>query len=154
MPSLMRKHRLVIQVYDYQHMFDSLSVPKAIGDLFSNGMKNSDLNFLLNSNKDVKAQINVEEEKTGVIEIKEAFLQGDTWASLAATNQMDSILREWEEQDDNVKFLYMGKVSVNILGMVDDLSAIARDGIDSIKVNSYINAKTAEKNLQFGFAKC
>ena len=35
-----------------------------------------------------------------------------------------------------------------------DLLTISKDGVEAIKMNAYINCKTAEKRLQFGSAKC
>ena len=40
------------------------------------------------------------------------------------------------------------------LAMVDDLACITNCGIETVKTNAYINAKTNLKKLQFGPDKC
>ena len=43
----------------------------------------------------------------------------------------------------------MGKVAVPLLGQVDDLIGIAEAGYKSDQLNAFVNAKTADKDLQF-----
>ena len=38
--------------------------------------------------------------------------------------------------------------------MVDDLAGVSESGVNSVKLNAFINVKTAEKKLQFGYDKC
>ena len=39
-------------------------------------------------------------------------------------------------------------------GMVDDVIAVGRCGVDSVAMNAYLNQKTNIKKLQFGPDKC
>ena len=48
----------------------------------------------------------------------------------------------------------MGKVPMPLLGQVDDLIGISDAGFRSEQLNSYVNVKAADKELQFGQDKC
>ena len=55
---------------------------------------------------------------------------------------------------EKLPYIYKGKVGVPPLAMVDDLVCISKCGIESVKMNSYINSKSNLKKLQFGLSKC
>ena len=67
---------------------------------------------------------------------------------------MDQINKQWESDPNNVKNLYRNSISVNILGMIDDLAGISTEGPNTTKLDAFINTKSGEKNLQFGISKC
>ena len=48
----------------------------------------------------------------------------------------------------------MGIVPIPLLGQVDDLIGVAEAGYKSKQLNSFVNVKTADKDLQFGPEKC
>ena len=58
--------------------------------------------------------------------------------------------------EDKSRFMYkfMGKVAVPLLGQVDDLIGIVEAGFKSDQLNAFVNAKTADKDLQFSHEKC
>ena len=51
-------------------------------------------------------------------------------------------------------YLYKESVPVPPLAMIDDLLCISKCGLDSVKMNAFINAKSNIKKLQFGSQKC
>ena len=51
-------------------------------------------------------------------------------------------------------FQYKGEVPIPLLGQVDDLLGVSEAGFKTEQLNSYINVKTADKELQFGIDKC
>ena len=51
-------------------------------------------------------------------------------------------------------YYYKGNVGIPPLAMVDDLVAVSTCGIETVKTNGFLNAKTNVKNLQFGGDKC
>ena len=51
-------------------------------------------------------------------------------------------------------YKFKGKVPVPILSMVDDTIGVTEAGYKSDQFNSYLNVKSADKNLQFGIDKC
>ena len=48
----------------------------------------------------------------------------------------------------------MGEVPITLLGQDDDLIGVAEAGYKSEQLNSYVNVKAADKELQFGQEKC
>ena len=65
---------------------------------------------------------------------------------------MDSFGKECLENNTHL-YVYKGKVGVTPLAMIDDLVCPAVFGLDSVLMNSFINAKTNTKKLQFGVKK-
>ena len=51
-------------------------------------------------------------------------------------------------------YLYKNKLPVGFLGLVDDIIGITEAGLDAVKMNAFMNVKSAEKILQFGPSKC
>ena len=51
-------------------------------------------------------------------------------------------------------FKYKNKVSIPVLGMVDDTLGVSESGYKAVRLNAFMNAKTAFKRLQFGPSKC
>ena len=78
-------------------------------------------------------------------------MQGDNWASSIASALMVSFGKRVLEDEQNFVYKYLDKVSVPLLGMVDDLIGVAEAGY---KTNTFINIKTADKDIKFGIDKC
>ena len=92
---------------------------------------------------------------TGLTErqtVKDIVLQGDTWGSILASVQVDSIGQECMEAGHF--YLYKDKLPVGFLGLVDDIVGVTEVGYKAQQLNAMINLKTAEKTLQFGVSKC
>ena len=66
--------------------------------------------------------------------------------------QVDSIGKEVEAS--NYGYMYQDKLSVSLLGLVDDMIGVTEAGFKAQQMNALINVKTAEKGLQFGVRKC
>ena len=49
---------------------------------------------------------------------------------------------------------FMGEMAIPLLGQVYDLIGVAEAGYKSDQLNAFVNAKTADKDLQFGHEKC
>ena len=84
--------------------------------------------------------------------INNSFLQGDTFGSIMASIQVDSIGKECVKEGHT--YLYKNELPVGFLGLVDDIIGVTEAGINAQKMNAFINIKTAEKTLQFGASKC
>ena len=128
-----------------------LSLP--VNDLYDKGVDNKDLIVINEANKDITAQVKIGKDISEEFNIPGNILAGDTLGPTIATTHMDSIPQEWEKDDQNTKFKYRNEVSVNFVGMIDDLTGISYEGADSIKMNAYVNVRTAEKNLQYNVTK-
>ena len=79
--------------------------------------------------------------------------KGGVFGPIKCSVQVDTIGKECIENDKHL-YKYKDTVGIPPLGMVDDLLAVAECGVDSVLTNSYINAKTKIKKLQFGVDKC
>ena len=56
-------------------------------------------------------------------------MQGDTWASIAASGQCDAFGKELLEGNYPFIFKYKGYIPFGILGQVDDLIGVTKAGI-------------------------
>ena len=84
--------------------------------------------------------------------IRKCMLQGDTWGSLLASAQVDSIAKDVEEA--GLGYLYKDSLSVSLLGLVDDVTGVTEAGFKAQQLNAILNVKSAEKGLQYGVKKC
>ena len=79
------------------------------------------------------------------------IIQRDNWPSSIASALIVSFGKEMLEDEQNLVYKYLDEVSVPLLGGVDDLIGVAEDGY---KTNTFVNVKTADKDLKFGIDKC
>ena len=84
--------------------------------------------------------------------IENSVLQGDTFGSLLASVQVDTIAKEVEKA--NIGYKYKEELPINILGLVDDIIGVTEAGFKAQMMNTILNYKSAEKRLQFGISKC
>ena len=85
-------------------------------------------------------------------QVNDIVLQGDTWGSIMASVQVDSIGKHVEEA--NIGYMYKNKLPISFLGLVDDVIGVSEAGHKAVQMNEIINTKSAEKSLQFGISKC
>ena len=137
-----------LQIYDYQQMFDSIDLEQALSDIYDVGVNDDTFSLLYQANMAVKTPNGLTDRQT----VKNIVLQGDTWGSILASNQVDSIGKECLAAGHS--YLYKNKLPVGFLGLVDDVIGITEAGIDAVKMNAFLNVKSAEKTLQFGPTKC
>ena len=79
--------------------------------------------------------------------------QGKTFGPLCCSVQVDSFGKECLKEG-KLLYYYKEEVEVPPLAMVDDLVCISTCGINSVKMNAFINSKSNLKKLQFGLSKC
>ena len=143
---------ILLQIYDYAQMFDSVDLDQAISDLFDVGVDDDTLALLHKANKDVHMAVKTPSGLTERQTIKNCVLQGDTFGSILASVQVDSIGKECITE--GYSYLYKEILPIGFLGLVDDIIGVTEAGIKAQKMNAFINMKTAEKSLQFGPSKC
>ena len=81
---------VTLQIFDFKQMFDSMRLKEAISDLYDSGMQDDTLSLLYDSNKDIHVKVKTPCGLTVAKHFEELVLQGDTWAPLMASNQVDS----------------------------------------------------------------
>ena len=143
---------VLLQIYDHSQMFDSMNLKFAISDMFEAGLKNGDLQLLYEGNKKIHMAVNTPDGPTQRNTIENCVLQGDTFGSLLASVQVDSIGKECAETEYGYK--YQNILPIGMLGLVDDTICISEAGHKAKMMNAFFNVKTAEKTLQFGSKKC
>ena len=146
------KPPVLLQFYDYKTMFDSMSVSETISGMYDIGVQNENLVLLLKSNKNIKMAIKTQDGLTKRTEITSSILQGDSWGPIYASVEGDQIGKEALEAGHS--YLYKGKLEIGPLGLIDDIMGATEAGYQAHMLNSFINFKSAEKKLQFGFKKC
>ena len=108
--------------------------------------------MMYNANKEVSMAAKSPWGLTNRQTIKDSVLQGDTFGSLLASVQVDTIAKDVEEA--GIGYTYKEKLPINILGLVDDIIGVSETGFKAQMMNAILNTKSAEKGLQFGTAKC
>ena len=143
---------VVLQIYDYQQMFDSIDLEKALSDIYNVGVDDDTLVLLHKANEEVDVAVKTPNGLTERQKMKNIVLQGDTFGSILASVQVESIGRACIEAGYGYK--YKQQLQAGFLGLVDDIIGITEAGSKAQMLNAFLNVKTAEKTLQFGISKC
>ena len=147
-----KKAPVTLQIYNYQQMFDAINLEQAISDVFDAGMNDDNLTLVYKANENVKMAVNTPSGLSDRQELRNVVLQGDTFGSLLASVQVDTIGKEVESS--GYGYLYKDVLPVSLLGLVDDMIGVSNAGYKAQQMNAVLNVKTAEKRLQFGIKKC
>ena len=142
-----------LQIFDYKQCFDSLWLEDCMNDMYTAGLKDDKFQLLYNANSIVNVAVKTPVGKTETEDIKNVVLQGDVFAPLLCSKQVDTIGQECL-LENKYTYKYKGEVDIPPLSMVDDLICVSECGIQTSMMNSYINVKTNSKKLQFGVEKC
>ena len=143
---------VMFQLFDYRQMFDSMHLEHAISDIYEAGLKDANLNLVYEANKEVFMAVNTPDGLTERQSLENIVLQGDTFGSLLASVQVDSIGKECAKT--GYGYRYKNILEVAMLGLVDDSVCITEAGYKAQMMNAFFNVRTAEKTLQFGAKKC
>ena len=147
-----KNHPVVLQIYDYRQMFDAIGLKEALSDIFDAGVNDDNFTLLYEANKIIRMAVNTPNGLTDRHSLEDVVLQGDTFGSILASVQVDNICKEVEA--NNTGYKYKDKLAISILALVDDMLGVTKVGYRAHQMNAIINAKTAEKRLQFGVSKC
>ena len=147
-----KKNSIILQIYDYKQMFDSINLEEAISDIYDAGLNDDQLSLIYEANKEVQMAVKTPSGLTERQMIENTVLQGDTFGSILASVQVDNIGKEVEEA--GLGYLYKDSLPITMLGLVDDIIGVSESGYKAVQLNALINEKTAVKCLQFGVKKC
>ena len=141
-----KKHKpILLQIYDFAQMFDAIDLKEAISDIYDVGVTDDTLPLLYKANSEIFMAVKTQT-------LQDIVLQGDTWGSTLASNQVDKIGKACIEAELGYK--YKQELRIDFLALVDDIICITENGYKAQEMNAVINTKSAEKSLQFGVAKC
>ena len=143
---------ILLQLFDYKQMFDGINLEEALNDLDDVGVEDDNLDLLHQAKKEIHMAIKTPSGLTERQTVTNSVLQGDTWGSILASVQVDSIAKECVTEGHTYK--YKNKLDAGFWGLVDDIVGVTEAGYKAQKFNAFINLKTAEKGLQFGPKKC
>ena len=141
-----------IQILDYRQCFDSMWLEDCINDMFDYGVKSPNLALIYEANKVNKVAVMTPNGLTERKTVERIVMQGEVFGPLECSISVDTFGKECLEKGEHL-YSYKG-VEVPPLAMIDDLACITNCGIETVKTNAYINAKTNLKKLQFGPDKC
>ena len=78
-------------------MFDSINLQQAVSDIYEAGLNDDNLPLVYQANKEIFMAVNTPGGLSERQRIEDSVLQGDTWGSLLASVQVDSIGQECAE---------------------------------------------------------
>ena len=157
-----KKESIHIEIYDLVKAFDSLSWEESANDLYETideDKRDEKLAVLYRSNETNLVSIKTPVGLTKREDFPRIVQQGGTWGPISCSNTIDTIGKQ-AKKERNKGYMYKNQVKVIPLSMVDDIMSIAKCGLDSLTLNSYINTKIELKNLKFhtkdknGKSKC
>ena len=131
------KKPIMLQIYDYKQMFDSMNLKLAIIDIYKTGLKDENLTLIYEANKEIFMAVNTQNGQTHRQVIENSVLQGDTWGSLLASVQVEKMAQECV--DEGYYYRYKDELAVGILGLVDDTIGITEAGHKAHMMNDFIN---------------
>ena len=133
-------------ILDYKQMFDAINLEQAANDIYDAGMNDDNLVLIYKANSQVKMAVNTPNGISDRKDIENVVLQGDTFGSILASVQVDSIGKEVMETDYSYK--YKDALAIGMLGLVDDIIGVTNSGYKAHQLNALLNVKTAENRLE------
>ena len=151
-----------IQIYDIEKAFDGLWLEDCLNDLYDTvpaANKDDKLALLYQSNKINKVAVNTAVGITERVNIENIVQQGGTWGPVLCSNSIDTLGKKCRDQGIH-NYRYKSISEVLIFAMCDDLNGVAKCGMDSIALNTFITTQIEMKKLKFhipdknGKSKC
>ena len=151
-----------IQIYDIEKAFDGLWLEDCLNDIYDtvpDVNKNDKLALLYESNRKNMVAVNTAVGMTERVNIANIVQQGGTWGPALFSNSIDTLGKKCRDQDIH-NYRYKNISEVLIFAMCDDLNGVAKCGIESIALNTYITTQIELKKLRFhvpdkqGKSKC
>ena len=132
-----RMKPVILQIYDYAQMFDSIDLIEALGDIYNYGVNDDTLSLLHQENAEVQMAVKTPAGLTERQTIRDIVLQGDIFGSILASVQVDTIGQECIKAGHY--YLYKDTLPVGFLGLVDDIVGISEAGYKAQQQNAFIN---------------
>ena len=118
-------------------------------------MQNDKFILISNSNKSGNVSIKLPWGKNSKsFDINNVEMQGTVLAPLKCAASIDMIGKEALKENHSILYKYKKCVTIPPLSMIDDILAVTNCSVNSLKMNSIVEAKLRTKNLQLGSNKC
>ena len=92
--------------------------PLAISDVYETSLKDDNLSLVYKANREIFMAVNTPDGLSERQTLKNIVLQGDTWGSILASVQVDTIGQECSKS--GYGYEYKDVLPVGLLGLVDD----------------------------------
>ena len=148
-----KKEPVDIEIIDYRQCFDSMWLAESINDLYESGIQDDNLALIHAANAKNQVAVKTPAGLTEREVVENIVMQGEVTGPSQCSNQVDTFGKECLEEN-KLLYQYREDVGVPPLGMVDDVIAVSRCGVESVAMNAFLNQKTSLKKLQFGPDKC
>ena len=151
-----------IQTYDIEKAFDGLWLEDCLNDIFDTvpeANRNDKLALLYESNRKNMVAVNTAVGMTERVNIANIVQQGGTWGPVLCSNTIDTLGKKCRDQGIH-NYRYKNISDVLIFAMCDDLNGVAKCGLDSVALNTFITTQIELKRLKFhipnkeGKSKC
>ena len=111
--------------------------------------------MIYEANKSVRFAVKTPTGMTDIRTIQNKVMQGDVLSPLMSSNMVDQNIGKTALSTKNT-YMYKKKVEIPPLMMQDDTIAVSVCGIETLKMNNFINTRTKTNvmGLQFGRDKC
>ena len=124
-----------INLYDISQCFDALWLKETINDLYISGVKNRNLNLLFEGNLETQMLVKTRFGNTDRVTLEEMVMQGSVPGPILCSNQLSKLSNRMYV--DGSVYMYMNKVPIPALVMVDDVLTIQVCGsVESIEMNA------------------
>ena len=128
-----------IEVLDLKQCFDSLWLEECMNDLFEAGIDDDNLALIYEANKSINVAIKTPNGLTAREPLEKIVLQGDVFGPIECSVLVDTFGKECIEEDKHL-YMYKDEVGIPPLAMIDDLISVTNCGIESVKMNVFLNA--------------
>ena len=140
-----------IQIYDLVKAFDAMWLDDCLNDIFDTlpeSKRNDEISLLYESNKVNMVAVKTPVGITERVNMELIVQQGGTWGSMLCSNTVDTLGKKCRDRNEHI-YLYKKKARILPLAFVDDLNGIAKCGLDSIALNTFITTQIELKKLKF-----
>ena len=141
------KKAIDVVILDYKQCFDGMWLEDCLNDLYEAGVQNPNLALIYEANRKNKVAIKTPSGVTERVIIEEIVMQGEVMAPLECSVSVDTFGKECQ-QEEKYLFYYRDMIGVPSLSMVDDEVNISQCGLESVKLNAFMNAKSNTKKFQ------
>ena len=148
-----KKKAIDVVILDYKQCFNGMWLEDCLNDLYEAGVQNQNLALIYEANSKNKVAVRIPGGVSERVEINGIVMQGEVMAPLECSVSVDTFGKECQKEEKYL-YYYRDTVGVPSLSMVDDLVNVSECGLESVKLNAFMNAKTNTKKFQFGKDKC
>ena len=134
---------------DYRQCFDSMCLEECINDLNESGVDNPNLALIYEANKMNKVAVMTPNGLSKRENIEKIVMQGEVLGPIECSVTVDTFGKECLKEQKHL-YSYKSLVGIPPLAMIDDLACISVCGLETVKMNGFINAKTNIKSFSFG----